>query len=66
MSSLAPEAAWLTLHTLRSSLRCALRSSLRLQEWLDVPMRLVGRVIGRKGETIRKICEESGAEPRRG
>ncbi|CAK9077594.1 Far upstream element-binding protein 3 [Durusdinium trenchii] len=35
-----------------------------IEEWLDVPMRLVGRVIGRKGETIRKICEESGADLR--
>lgn len=31
------------------------------QEWVDVPMAFVGRVIGKKGEQIRKICDESGA-----
>lgn len=35
-----------------------------VEEWLDVPLPLVGRVIGRKGERIREVCEASGADLR--
>lgn len=35
-----------------------------VEEWVDVPMAFVGRVIGKKGEQIRKICDESGADLR--
>ena len=35
-----------------------------VEEWLDVPLQLVGRVIGRKGERIRQICESSCADLR--
>eukprot|EP00434_Breviolum_minutum_P002447 symbB.v1.2.002164.t1/scaffold116.1/size325063/21 len=35
-----------------------------VEEWVDVPMTFVGRVIGRKGERIRQICDDSGADLR--
>ncbi|CAJ1341124.1 unnamed protein product [Effrenium voratum] len=35
-----------------------------VEEWIDVPAALVGRIIGRKGERIRQICDESNADLR--
>lgn len=35
-----------------------------VEEWVDVPAHLVGRVIGRQGANIRKFCEDSGADLR--
>ncbi|CAE8703677.1 unnamed protein product, partial [Polarella glacialis] len=35
-----------------------------VEEWVDVPASLVGRVIGKGGATIRKICDDTGADLR--
>eukprot|EP00439_Symbiodinium_sp_Y106_P003143 s8956_g1.t1 len=35
-----------------------------VEEWIDVPVDLVGRIIGKKGERIRQICDDTGADLR--
>lgn len=35
-----------------------------VEDWVDVPLALVGRVIGQRGARIRQICEDSGADLR--
>ncbi|CAE6971166.1 FUBP3, partial [Symbiodinium natans] len=35
-----------------------------VEEWVDVPVNLVGRIIGKKGERIRQICDDTGADLR--
>mmetsp|Transcript_51682 Transcript_51682/g.167897 ORF Transcript_51682/g.167897 Transcript_51682/m.167897 type:complete len:1249 (+) Transcript_51682:19-3765(+) len=35
-----------------------------VEDWVDVPLALVGRIIGLRGARIRQICDESGADLR--